>query len=318
MHDYGEISRGSIRSMAVSGDGSNLFASDVFGSFKEFSIPQSCLLKEHTSTHVNGRLQETSAREYPTSGFNQILTSKGQLVTCENSGQVKLIPIIDHLVYKDHGKLFKGYMRSSFDSHLSESPISRPRSTQTFITIPRRPDNRQDQDSEKLYIFNSSSCLQYQIDEEKFSYQNKDKFDGEIICTCENSVSIFTSDTQRNLMHWSAESLELQKNYRSQGFQRIETMCCTPDNQFLFCSYNDGKDEGNVYQFDIISKKHLRTPPSLHNSAITVMACTWDSKYLIIAGHAGRLKQFSIISNGKYTLEIFKEYQSLVQGRVRC
>jgi hypothetical protein len=86
MYDYGEISRGSIRSMAVSGDGSNLFASDVFGSFKEFSIPQSCLLKEHTIAHVNGRLQTTSAREYPESGFNQILTSKGQLVTCENSG----------------------------------------------------------------------------------------------------------------------------------------------------------------------------------------------------------------------------------------
>jgi hypothetical protein len=231
---------------------------------------------------------------------------------------VKFIQIIDHLVYKDFGKLFKGYMRRSFDTDLCESPISRPRSTQTFITIPRRPDNRQDQDSEKLYIFSRSSSFQYQIDEEKFSDQNKDKLDGEIICTCENSVSIFTSDTQRNLMQRSAESLELQKKFRSQGFQRIETMCCTPDNQLLFCSYNDGKDEGNVYQFDIISKKHLCTWPSLHNSAIMVMACTWDSKYLITAGHAGRLKQFSIISNGKYTLEIFKEYQSLVQGRVRC
>jgi hypothetical protein len=221
-------------------------------------------------------------------------------------------------VYHDFGKLFKGHMRSSFDSDLCDSPISRPRGTRTFITIPRRPDNRQDQDSEKLYIFSSSSCLQYQIDEEKFSDEEKHKFDGEIICICENSVSIFTSDTQGNLMHWSAESFELQKNYRSQGFQRIEKICCTPDNQFLFCSYNDGKDEGNVYQFDILSKKLLCTWPSLHNSTITVMACTWDSKYLITSGHAGRLKQFSIISNGKYCLELFKDYESLVQGRVRC
>jgi hypothetical protein len=78
MHDYGEISRGSIKSIAVSGDGSNLFASDIFGSFKVFSIPQNCLLKEHKFAHVNGNHNPGSTQEYPDDGFNQILTAKGQ------------------------------------------------------------------------------------------------------------------------------------------------------------------------------------------------------------------------------------------------
>lgn len=230
IYDYGEISRSSIKSLAISRNGAFLYTSDCNGIFKEYSIVHQCLVKESCYDDTPYSPNPNANDEFSSEGFNNLVTGKGCLVASDDKGYIKTIPIVDTKYYADLGSVLAPNVRkaSTFnDSSLNES-VMIDLNTRCFMMCTKEKDP----DNSRVFAFAGEYYVQYCLMTQKFLTKPKLLLDNKIQAFAYNDYFAFTCCSQGEIRQYDTKNMDLVTKYRLPEIGKTKIMVCTPNNLF--------------------------------------------------------------------------------------